>query len=51
MSSILVNEVMAIASDQVTRESNYIADDIAQNGNETDKLKKIISKYQDALNR
>lgn len=31
------------------READYIADDIAQNDNETGKLGKIIGKYQDAL--
>jgi chromosome segregation ATPase len=48
-SSILVNEIMATGFDQLKREQNNIDDDIAQNSDETDKLKKIIAKYQDSL--
>lgn len=51
VSSILVNEVLATAADQLQREKDYISDDIAQNDDETAKLRKIIAKYQDALAR
>jgi chromosome segregation ATPase len=51
VSSILVNEVLATAADQLHREKDYISDDIAQNEDETAKLRKIIAKYQDALAR
>ena len=44
-SSILVNEIMATGFDQLKREQNNIDDDIAQNSDETEKLKKIIAKY------
>lgn len=51
VSSILVNEVLGTAADQLARDNNYIADDIAKNGNEAEKLRKLVAKYKDALNK